>query len=218
MVTTKKAMSILKHRFDPPRPRIKRKRAQKLSRRAVALTHETRYLLSDAAATSLSTTPSFTVLNLMQQGDTAGTRDGNKIYLQSVDLRVQLIVADTTNLVRMLLVYDRQSNASNPSAVGIANILDVPAAASQALGPQLIPTKRRYNILLDRIFTLDLVDKYTWMIHKHIKINKYTEYNGNAGTVADIITGGLYLIFISDSTAVSHPTMQFTAKLFFKDI
>lgn len=209
-------------------------RLRKTSRRAIVLTrkkgksktskmsiiktvNETKWFLAEAAATSLSTTPSMTVLNIVQQGDTGTTRDGNKILMTMVDLRVQLVVSDPTNLIRCLVVYDRQSNGSNPSTVGITNILDTVAAASQTMAPQLQPTKRRYKILLDRLFTMDLVNKYTWMLHKRIKVNRYTEYNGNAGSSADIVTGGLYLIFVSDSSAISHPTMQFTAKMFYKD-
>jgi len=91
---------------------------------------------------------------------------------------------------RYLVVYDRQTNGAALTFANVISALDVSA-------PRNLENRRRFTILMDRKFHLNasgeagsqrLVQWYRRLRHP------VTYNNGDAGTVADITTGSLYLI------------------------
>lgn len=164
--------------------------------------------LDTTVSSDMNTTAILLLLNGMQYGNTAITRIGMKINIKSLEMRLLLRPTVTTgveNHCRWTLILDRQPNGAAPAAV-----TDILTAQSNT-GMHNLANRKRFKILRDQSFTLGSVvaGASTGMPtarneHVYIKFRKglVTEYNtGNAGTVADISTNSLYLMYFGSEVA-----------------
>lgn len=159
----------------------------------------------DPAATSC--------LNSMVQGDTQSTRNGNQIIVKSIFLNYSIfndVVSDQADAlaegyVRLLLVLDKQTNGVQMDSE------DVWACESglKTLAMRNLYYTRRYEVLMDRL--VHVSRKYafndaaaTGSIASATVYGQYfkpcsipVEFDGNAGTVADIVDNSLHLIAVS---------------------
>lgn len=157
---------------------------------------------------------SMTLLNGMTQGDTASSREGNSIRMKSLDLRFYLTnnsTAVNTN-TRVMLVHDKQPNGST------ALVTDV-LATNNVVSPRNLDNRKRFKVIYDRTFSLSTAGPsnlnsafYKKDFNQHVAF-----YNAsNAGTIADISTGALFLLLLSDQ-AVNAPTINYYFRLRFID-
>jgi hypothetical protein len=93
------------------------KRISSLARRET-MKEELKYLDTNVSI-SPSTSPTNLLLNGLTTGDTGSTREGQKIFIRSLNFKWNLLIADTTNVVRLLILYDRQPNGSAPPIADI---------------------------------------------------------------------------------------------------
>ena len=130
---------------------------------------------------------SINCLNDVAQGTTAITRIGRKILMKSV-LVQGLLATNTGNSARVLIVYDRQPNGALPAATDVLTSNTIMAA-------QNLDNRDRFLILAD-IMPYDQVENISnpsansgFGYKRYIKCNLETIYSGNAGTIADIMSG-----------------------------
>jgi len=100
-----------------------------------------------------------------------------------------------------LVVLDKQTNAT---ALTILNVLKSVSPISQ----KNLDNRHRFTILHDQSFSIEgqvatVSGGISQVVHNwYKKCNITVQFNnGNAGTVADIQSGSLYLIFIGDEGA-----------------
>lgn len=157
------------------------------------------------ANTSPSSTGSVVLLNGIAAGDDYTNRDGRKIMMKSILMRLCL-KADTTQsstvgeVLRVIVVYDRQCNGV---ALTGANVLQ--SAVWNA--PVNLDNRERFKILYDNTLTVP-----GWYVAagnltggsptiRNIKVfkklNLDVTYSGTANTVGSIATGSLYLLTFS---------------------
>jgi hypothetical protein len=150
--------------------------------------------LTTSVSQGCDTTGAVTLLDGMVQGTSAITRVGRQIVVRSVELSLAMHVTPTTGLDqidRFLLIYDRQSNGVAPT---IQDVLESNSVFA-------LPNKNnalRFVILMDVVKAVNAStesdsDVVTGRVVR--RCNKLVQFNsGNAGTVADIATGGMFLI------------------------
>lgn len=164
-----------------------------------------------AAGTSVSSTMSFTLLNGLTQGTNQSQRLGNEVTMIGFRIRGQFVVGDATNLVRMLIIMDKQSNNTTPA------VTDIFQFSLDPYSPINEDQRKRFQIVDDRSFDLST----SWQSCKHINFYKRVPhkvyYNGTGATISNIKKNSLYLCLISDSGAVSHPTFVADIRLYYKD-
>lgn len=200
---------------------------------------ELKYKDTYSAATDISTTAQLILVNGIQQGDTAVTRTGGQIRCTSLHIR-GTVTRDETSLIaeqyRMIVLWDRQANLLAPSLSGtVASILDVSVVTNPLIAPYNYSALDRFTILRDKRIVLmpKVVDTFTpgtgstteygpieKKFNNKIKLGRHVKYalNANAGTVADILTNSLYVIFIGDvAPAGANPSLEFSSRLYFKD-
>lgn len=175
------------------------------------------------------------LLNGVAQGVTRITRLGDLARMTSVQIKIQASLA-TDELApqsqRLILVYDKQADGA---ALTVANVIDGAVIGGITHRPyQLDNVPNRFKILYDKTFAINpqavgtvtvatgVTAAYapnTKIIHKKIKLNKKVNYGlGTAGTVADISTGSLYLLFLgTDATAGQPATALGGVRVYFKD-
>lgn len=156
--------------------------------------------------TDATTTGAIIALNQMAAGDTALLRDGNKIVMKSIQLRffLQLEASTVNAIVRMFIVYDKQSNLGNPS-IATAGTGPLDTITVQSL--RQVATVSRFKVLWDQVYTLNQQnDTITnlQIVHDEIFIKIPSDCQKTSfadGIAAAPITGGLYLMYFSNLAA-----------------
>lgn len=153
-----------------------------------------------AVVGAVDSTGSVTLINGIARGDDINERDGREVTMKSIQCTVQLYVTDTTGLdqsQRILVVYDKQTNAAAPAVTDILT-------AATVFSPRNLENRKRFTVLMDRCYTLNASAEsgssrlFKW--YRRLR-HPITFNSGNAGTVADIVTGGLYVVLIGNRAA-----------------
>lgn len=158
---------------------------------------ESKFIDVNLSAVDVSTTTSATLLNGSIPGTGPSNRIGRKLVMTSIEIKARNYViggAGVDQSHRVLLVYDKQPNGV---ALTAADVLD----NATTIGLKKLDNRGRFTILMDKHFELSKHDEALstvgWKFYRKLKMPVI--YNsGNAGTIADINTGSLYLVCIGD--------------------
>lgn len=152
-------------------------------------------------AYDINSTGTITLINGCARGDGLADRIGRKTFMKSVQMRLYAAPTASTGLEQMgrvLVVYDKQANAS------ATTIADVLTSASVFAFPNLSGALR-YQIIMDQVFPLTDNTGTSGLPHvmnEFRSLKLPVHYNaGDAGTIADITTGALYVITLGNLSA-----------------
>lgn len=176
--------------------------------------------LSPVIATT-STNGSIFTLNLIAPGTASYNRVGRKVYHKSVRIRGfatwQFAAATTTsdlvgNTLRMVLVWDKQPAGAVPAFDTIFGVTAQDGTESSTIqAPIKYDNMDRFKILKDDVYTFKAeatpltggstnLITYRLAFDEYVKLlGKETVFSGQSATqtIADISSGGLYLVFRS---------------------
>nr|WAE42705.1 MAG: capsid protein [Cressdnaviricota sp.] len=216
-------------------------RSQNLSKRYESHVREIKYV--DIAATSItarlySTPPTATVLNIPVQGAAPYNRIGSKVMNKSLRICGYLTVNATTvqDFVRILVVYDRQTNGSAPSWTSVIQATTSAGAQSNYTIDGLnMDNRERFKVLLDdKVYTPSVsvaagvltnfaapdtsgpTNRFNydrWIALRGLE----THYKATAGAVGDIATGGIF-IFVVCTAQDNNWSFVFTSRLRYDDL
>lgn len=158
----------------------------------------------------------FMLLNGLKLGTSAFSRIGNKITMKSLywSLAFALSSSDAdpgtdTNInnvpVRMMIVYDKQTNGALPGLSDlVTNVTGVDNNTARAIdvnSPNNLNNKDRFIVLADKRFVLQTGGPSSRYIKKYKKLSTAVAYKSGAtvGDVSDITSGGLYFIAYRDA-------------------
>lgn len=163
----------------------------------------------------VNTTGSITLLNGVTLGTDYDERIGRKIVVKSCYIRgwiapqlaatIGAAALTPSQQWRMILLVDNQPNGAPPA---ITDIL-VSADPSSQLN---LNNRDRFKVLVDKVFVSGpllygaaqpfLVDNSTKSVTCYKRLDLETIYNaGNAGTIGDINSGALYMVWIGSNAA-----------------
>lgn len=189
------------------------------------------------ATYQVNTTGAFTLLNGCIQGTDFNERIGRKIIPRSVYIRGQMYpelartsvtagVQETlAQLGRMILFVDLQPNGAAPA---VTDLLNTASSFSQLN----LNNRDRFRILVDKAFAFpNAVKAFTalgstsgtygsnFKLKIYKKLQMETIYNsGNAGTIADIQSGALYILWLgSEASGTTDINAMATVRLRFSD-
>ncbi len=157
-----------------------------------------------------------------------GTKDteriGRKITLTSMQVRflltlpVTALLGETADVVRVIILHDKQANGAFPA---VADILFSPDIQSF----KNLDNTKRFRTLYDRTIPINIQcgvfdstsgielikmgeNMKTWKIFR--KLNIPIHYDGDAGTIGDIVSNNIVMLYISESGNVGlQATNQF---------
>lgn len=193
------------------KPRLVRQNAQAA---ITTLGHEIGYF--DAAiAADASTTPVIVDLNAMAAGDTNITRDGNKIGMIALGLRIAYNIEAVTQNVRarFVVVLDKQPNGAAPTWLGV---YDTATIESQ----RVVGSLSRYDILMDKVVTVNSTTTSATALQKGF-FKKYCKMPNIISSFVSAAAGppftnSLSLMYISDVVAgVTDMDVSGTTRLYF---
>lgn len=146
------------------------------------------------------------------QGTGEANYIGDTITPLYITIRGLFVHSDATNALRVI-VFQTLGN----TVATISSLLQYPAGTTHAcLSPVKKNTRRQYQILRDKIYTTSASGNEVKSFK--IKVPMYglqsTEFTDAAGTVG---SGGLYMLLMTDSAAITHPDVRITHRVTFTD-
>jgi len=184
---------------------------------------ELKYLQYSDANRSISSTAFITGSNFdIGQGVTDQERDGDRYqWCGTMDFRISMVAGDTYNLLRCIVFQ------WHPDYVPVVtDLLIVGPSGSQDVWSQYHHDKRQqYTILFDKTYKLvgngtsgtfpgtDSSVQYRRHLISFKRATKRTQRIG--GSLVG--TNRMYMCFISDSAAPTHPVINWSSKVFYRD-
>ena len=182
--------------------------------------------MASVAVPDYTGAPIIKLLNGIARGDDINERNGRQVIMKSVQINMVFRPSSTQanqlpTVVRMMLVYDKQTNATAPT---IANILAPPGSEPwNCAALRNLEYRDRFIVLKDDFIPIASATatalQMPYTPHKvFLPINLPVTFNaGDNGTVADIATGSLYLIMLSHLAAANAPEVSYHARVRYAD-
>jgi len=169
---------------------------------------------------TVPTSPNFAggiLLNGLVPGSLATQRIGRKIVLKSLLMRYRGNIATTSvggGVVRMMIIYDKQANATAPT------ILDI-LERDDFTSPNNLSNRDRFVTLCDHMspaVSQNGDQSIASVVYK--PLNLETMFNdGVAGTVGDITSGSIYFFYAQTSgITVTGPNFEWDFRVRYADM
>lgn len=176
-------------------------------------------------------------LNAPTQGTGASNREGRFITMESLQLsgsvrfvsQADQTAADTMPYVNIYIILDKQTNGGTATGLDSENVYTNPGATALS-GTQPLRNmlySKRYKVLCViecKCPAMPIVNDLTNIEQSGIDVpfdcfkslkGRKTEFFGNAGTVADITTNGLFVCAVCSNSTVS-AQLTYNARLRFR--
>lgn len=187
--------------------------ANKVVKKVLRKQVETKYHDIFGNLNVLSSTYAIQLINGLSQGAGDFTRVGNEVYNTTLYAKIGVSFPDSTNYVRIMIVWDRQPNGLLPVA---ADLLTYPASPVYSfLNPD---SKARFRVMYDKLLCGGTNSPGAITINKKFKLCKSTLYKGITDTIASVNSGALYLITMNDSGVAPNPQVDYMFRMCYRDI
>lgn len=184
---------------------------------AVCQESETKQYLSSAIATNV-TNAGVMSASLLQpaQGDAFNERIGDVVNYESVSIRGSLVVASTTNTIRLVLLKWKVDNSVEaPTYASIMDSGSFYINSANAPNADIIfnkAEKEKFTILYDRTWQLDQT-RNSVAFHIDRKVKGKCYFN----TAALTSSHNLYLLSISDDGVTTYPQITYVSEIKYCD-
>lgn len=167
------------------------------------------------------------LMNACIQGlDSISDRIGRKITMKSIQVRG--IIANTvaqlnaanfvggTDCMKVAIVLDKQTNGAAPT---LADIFNTSGAVNAPFSNTTVSNVDRFTVLYETLLTICATGSNIAKFDVTIPCNIDTRFNaGNAGNSADIVSGGLYIVFVDqNNTATNQTTASWISRVILTD-
>ncbi len=165
------------------------------------------FLINDAIISATGDT-SVSVVRIAQ-GITENQRLGRRIltvrfmFRGHVSLPLTALASQTADIVRIILVHDKQCNGAIPPVAGSTGVLQLATYNSWLE----LDNRDRFRVLFNRFYVLnslagggqagDVFGVHIKMVRGSIKLAIPIEFSGAGGLIGDIRSNNLFFIFIS---------------------
>lgn len=197
--------------------RVRAGRNINISRRGLQLSRGELKAVDTSATLAVDTASSVQLLNGIARGDDISERNGRQVVMKALEFKGVTYATTGTGvdqIHRILIVYDHQANAAAPTA---ANIL----ASNAYLSPANLEYRQRFQILADKLVYINASAEAATgkLVNLNKRMNLPVTFNsGDAGTIADITTGSLYLLVLGSVAAgATAGSITFTARVRYQD-
>lgn len=203
--------------------------------------HEIKSVDVPASNTAISTTASFALLNGMVQGTTQWNRIGRRVQMKSIAIRGRIYYnqaggAPGADYLRVMLIYDRQPNGAAPAIGDIIAATDQAGTTTTTCFDGLnMSNADRFKVLREYVLHIPSPAAIAGGANQALQVEGAEKLGfkwfvklgglethfktGNAGTIADISTGSLYLVtFGQQAAADAQWGLTISARLRFDDL
>jgi len=160
-----------------------------------------------AISSTIDNTGSFTDLLVPSSGTLNYQRIGNSVSLKKLIVRCNFTVADSSNILRMVLLRWHPSSTSD-----VPQVAELLNSTSNPLAMYIIQKPSRFKVIYDQIITVDTYNPIK-------SLDFELDLNGKVSFDTGVTTGSehLYLFLQSDSGAASHPLFNYYGSVLYYD-
>lgn len=165
------------------------------------------------AGTTLTTTMTTLHMTAIAQGDAINQREGNEAELDSIEYRLSFNSGDATQIIRYLIVSDRQCNGATFAQTDLfANATDPTSALNE-------DNKSRFVVHEDQIFSLDTLAHPLKVFANRVKLRRASKvyFTGSGNAIGNLKSNALFMVFVSDSGGVPNPSLYGDVRLYWRD-
>lgn len=154
---------------------------------------------------AMDTTGVVTLINGIVQGTSVNQRIGKKVLMKSVQARVYFAAnsAATSNVVTMLLVYDRLPRGALPAVTDIL-VAATPTANNNDSNSSRFKILARVTMSLHGTTAAPLCNGAQFLIEKYVKMTSTRELTfttAATGGIGDISVGAVYCVTVGSTAA-----------------
>lgn len=167
------------------------------------------------AATTFNWTGTLSNLVNIGQGVGVGQRNGDEIQWAGVDFRYHVYQtnASIVTMVRVILLMDFNNQLTNTS-----DFLSSTGGALACMSLFNRQNRAKFKVLYDKTHVLDQYDTAQSYVHVNIpakKLKGTTEFQTGTSTVSKNM---LKILYISNISVTTLPTIEYNMRLYFKDM
>lgn len=188
---------------------------------------------TSTVSNTIAAPPPFYCLNAVTNGSELYQRVGRKIYMKSLHFRgaFQPNAAANEQVGRVIIYYDSQPNAAAPTVAAL--IQDSNAAAASTVFSEInLINRQRFKILRDYQVLLGGVNAVAATVEvvpdpikNSLNVDFFIKLKGletifnavNGGTIADISSGSIGMVFFGDAAADLHWQLNWQSRLRYYD-
>ncbi len=199
-------------RFKKKRIGMAKLALKKVNKLARILKPEMKSRTISFSSGTVSNTGSVQQLDLIPSGSDATDRSGISVRIMGIGLHATVFGASTiidVNKLRVIVFVDKQQQ--NDAKSDIATVLQ----ETNPLSYFNQVRRPRFRILLDRLFVLDSLTRFSSRLIWWKKLNLIQTYNGPLGT--DMEKNNIFLLLLSNEPT-NQPTFQFTSRIVYTDV
>ncbi len=191
---------------------------------AAVVNTEWKFLDTEFTAVPTNAVPQVVRLSAIPQGDDVSERSGDSILPKALDInyRVAMNSADFHTGARIIVFRDMENDGTAPVAG------DVIAVASNINTFMNLDNRKRFRILHNKLFSLNINGRLGFSRQLHFDFNKplrnanthrhvyHIRYDGTSASDADGDNGQLYMLMLT-SESVNGPTFDVAVRLRYID-
>ncbi len=157
---------------------------------------------------------SFTPLTLIAQGDDDINRTGLQVALRSIRIKFNATRGNADTVLRVILFVDKQSNGGTPL---IGQVLQLTGSIpSKIVSPVSNDFKRRFTFLSDRTHQISLGRGEHVLFTISRKLTNKVRYDGPGAAIADVVSGMLWLLLLSDGAGgAQSPSVSMASRVWY---
>lgn len=158
------------------------------------------------------------LLNGLTQGNApAANRKGRKVLMKSLDVKWNYILNGASGGAdgRIVIFYDKQSNAAAPAVLDVMTTDNFLSSVNLSNNDRFVILANEYTTPINTGGNPTISGRIFRKLNNAIAFN-----NGNAGTIADITTGSIYIIFAQNGTGITAggPALSFYSRIRYIDM
>lgn len=179
---------------------------------------EVKYQDTSESNADITTTGTITDITALSRGTSdQGERIGDRVKLRSYRLKGSITGGDATNVIRVIyFIWHPNSVSLAPTMAQILLGGGTPTANSPNLN-YVVDGRDQFTVVYDKRFTMVGGSSSTSLMKKFnvvLKLSAIQQYN----TTNTSSTKKLYMLRVSDSSAINHPTISYVARTRYIDI
>lgn len=181
---------------------------QKVESKSVDL-NLTTFSVDASASTSI-----FDLMQNLSKGYDRSQYSGLQVTPTHIRVKWACAVADATNMLRVCIIQDKAGGVPIGSTV-----FQSAGSTNSPLSPYDVDFSKTYRVLFDEFYQLQTGtdnQKITGDIRILSKKLRPVNFPTGAGALTPS-SGGIYIVFISDSTVAAHPAAQLYSRVYYKD-
>lgn len=197
-------------KLPAPKPSSKQLATKSYVKRYIRKGQELKHKDHDADTTA-STTPTFVSLTAFSAGTSDNQRVGSAVQPIGLDVVLQMLESDNTNVFRVILFQWLGDDGDNPPTQA-----DLLATTGDVISQRQYHRRKQYRLISDQVYSSSNTGNSNQIIvRKKYKLQNFKQcrYDGTTTDGNNMI----YMMFMSDSAAVTHPTFNYRCRLYYTD-